>query len=57
MGRLSRELLGGGESAPAPAPKPVAKAASKPVAKPEPKELKSEAMDTASAEALGSEDK
>ena len=53
MGRLSRELLGGGEPAPAPAPKPVAK---KPVAKVEPKELKGEGMDTASSEALGSED-
>ena len=29
MGRLSRELLGGGEPAPAPAPKPVAKTAPK----------------------------
>ena len=54
MGRLSRELLGGGE--PAPAPKPAAKAAPKPVAKPEPKELKGEGMDTAASEALGSED-
>lgn len=53
MGRLSRELLGGGEPAPAPAPKPVAK---KPVAKAEPKELKGEGMDTAASEALGSED-
>ena len=56
MGRLSRELLGGGEPAPAPAPKPVAKAAPKPVAKPEPKELKGGGMKTADSEALGSED-
>ena len=53
MGRLSRELLGGGEPAPAPAQKPVAK---KPVAKVEPKELKGEGMDTDSSESLGSED-
>lgn len=56
MGRLSRELLGGGEPAPAPAPKPVAKAAPKPVAKPEPKVLEGEGMETSAAEALGSED-
>lgn len=56
MGRLSRELLGGGEPAPAPAPKPVAKAAPKPVAKAEPKELKGEGMETAASESLGSED-
>jgi hypothetical protein len=48
MGRLSRELLGGGEPAPAPAPKPVVKAA--------PKEVKSGGMKTVDSEALGSED-
>jgi hypothetical protein len=52
MGRLSRELLGGGEPAPAPAPKPVAKAAPKP----EPEVLEGEGMETSAAEALGSED-
>jgi len=50
MGRLSRELLGGGEPAPAPAPKPVA------VVEPEPEVLEGEGMETSAAEALGSED-
>ena len=53
MGRLSRELLGGGEPAPAPAPTP----APAPVVEPEPEVLESQGMDTtAASEALGSED-
>ena len=50
MGRLSRELLGGGEPAPAPAPTPA------PVVEPEPEVLESQGMETADSEALGSED-
>ena len=50
MGRLSRELLGGGEPAPAPAPTPA------PVVEPEPEVLEGEGMETSAAEALGSED-
>ena len=50
MGRLSRELLGGGEPAPAPAPIPA------PVVEPEPEVLESQGMETAASEALGSED-
>ena len=53
MGRLSRELLGGGEPAPAPAPTPVP---AKPVVKPEPEVKESQGMETAASEALGSED-
>ena len=56
MGRLSRELLGGGEPAPAPAPKSAPAPAPKPVAKSEPKEVKSGGMETVDSEALGSED-
>jgi len=52
MGRLSRELLGGGEPAPAPAPTP----APAPVVEPEPEVLEGEGMETSAAEALGSED-
>lgn len=52
MGRLSRELLGGGEPAPAPAPTP----APAPVVEPEPEVLESQGMETAASEALGSED-
>jgi len=52
MGRLSRELLGGGEPAPAPAPTP----APAPVVEPEPEVLENQGMETADSEALGSED-
>lgn len=56
MGRLSRELLGGGEPAPSPAPSPAPTPAPAPVVEPEPEVLESQGMETADSEALGSED-